>query len=154
MGVLVGETWEDRMEYRKWSAHFTHVVGIAGQSEYEAQFVALLGGYEDDEDHEDHGDDEDHSEWFLYTIKGTICIIANVPLPTKTLANIKTMDTDVMVLHHFQPTITKLTDSAHQPGTHHQLDKIRRVDPRFPVLAKINPVVLQHLNRVQSVRVT
>lgn len=58
VGVLVGETWEDRMECRQWGAHFTHVAGIAGQSEYGAQSVALSGGYEDD---------EDHGEWFLYT---------------------------------------------------------------------------------------
>lgn len=57
-GVLVGETWEDRMECRQWGAHFPHVAGIAGQSEYGAQSVALSGGYEDD---------EDHGEWFLYT---------------------------------------------------------------------------------------
>ncbi|CAA2955152.1 E3 ubiquitin-protein ligase ORTHRUS 2-like [Olea europaea var. sylvestris] len=61
LGVLVGETWEDRMECRQWGAHFTHVAGIAGQSEYGAQSVALSGGYEDD---------EDHGEWFLYTGSG------------------------------------------------------------------------------------
>ena len=57
-GVMVGETWEDRMECRQWGAHFPHVAGIAGQSDYGAQSVALSGGYEDD---------EDHGEWFLYT---------------------------------------------------------------------------------------
>ena len=57
-GVLVGETWEDRMECRQWGAHLPHVAGIAGQSDYGAQSVALSGGYEDD---------EDHGEWFLYT---------------------------------------------------------------------------------------
>ncbi|KAG1370212.1 E3 ubiquitin-protein ligase ORTHRUS 2 [Cocos nucifera] len=57
-GVLVGETWEDRMECRQWGAHFPHVAGIAGQSEYGAQSVALSGGYKDD---------EDHGDWFLYT---------------------------------------------------------------------------------------
>lgn len=57
-GVLVGESWEDRMECRQWGAHFPHVAGIAGQSDYGAQSVALSGGYEDD---------EDHGEWFLYT---------------------------------------------------------------------------------------
>ncbi|GAU11725.1 hypothetical protein TSUD_74760 [Trifolium subterraneum] len=31
-GVLVGDTWEDRMECRQWGAHFPHVAGIAGQS--------------------------------------------------------------------------------------------------------------------------
>lgn len=57
-GVLVGELWEDRMECRQWGAHLPHVAGIAGQSDYGAQSVALSGGYEDD---------EDHGEWFLYT---------------------------------------------------------------------------------------
>ncbi|KAL4570065.1 hypothetical protein LXL04_025715 [Taraxacum kok-saghyz] len=61
MGVLVGETWEDRMECRQWGAHLPHVAGICGQSEYGAQSVALSGGYEDD---------EDHGEWFLYTGSG------------------------------------------------------------------------------------
>ncbi|WVZ95650.1 hypothetical protein U9M48_041384 [Paspalum notatum var. saurae] len=61
MGVRVGETWEDRLECRQWGAHFPHVAGIAGQSTYGAQSVALSGGYEDD---------EDHGEWFLYTGSG------------------------------------------------------------------------------------
>ncbi|CAI9099952.1 OLC1v1036855C1 [Oldenlandia corymbosa var. corymbosa] len=61
LGVMVGETWEDRMECRQWGAHFPHVAGIAGQSDYGAQSVALSGGYEDD---------EDHGEWFLYTGSG------------------------------------------------------------------------------------
>ncbi|KAL7003336.1 glyceraldehyde-3-phosphate dehydrogenase (phosphorylating) [Sarracenia purpurea var. burkii] len=56
-GVFVGETWEDRMECRQWGAHLPHVAGIAGQSDYGAQSVALSDGYEDD---------EDHGEWFLY----------------------------------------------------------------------------------------
>ncbi|OVA09685.1 zinc finger protein [Macleaya cordata] len=60
-GVLVGESWEDRMECRQWGAHLPHVAGIAGQSEHGAQSVALSGGYEDD---------EDHGEWFLYTGSG------------------------------------------------------------------------------------
>ncbi|EOX99609.1 SRA-YDG - like 2 [Theobroma cacao] len=60
-GVLVGETWEDRMECRQWGAHLPHVAGIAGQSKYGAQSVALSGGYIDD---------EDHGEWFLYTGSG------------------------------------------------------------------------------------
>ncbi|KAI3713927.1 hypothetical protein L1987_72515 [Smallanthus sonchifolius] len=60
-GVLVGETWEDRMECRQWGAHLPHVAGISGQSDYGAQSVALSGGYEDD---------EDHGEWFLYTGSG------------------------------------------------------------------------------------
>ncbi|KAI3864413.1 hypothetical protein MKW92_012086 [Papaver armeniacum] len=57
-GVLVGESWGDRLECRQWGAHFPHVAGIAGQSNYGAQSVALSGGYQDD---------EDHGEWFLYT---------------------------------------------------------------------------------------
>jgi E3 ubiquitin-protein ligase UHRF1 len=57
-GVLVGETWEDRLECRQWGAHLPHVAGIAGQSTHGAQSVALSGGYIDD---------EDHGEWFLYT---------------------------------------------------------------------------------------
>lgn len=60
-GVLVGDTWEDRMECRQWGAHLPHVAGIAGQSSYGAQSVALSGGYIDD---------EDHGEWFLYTGSG------------------------------------------------------------------------------------
>ncbi|XP_010534227.1 PREDICTED: E3 ubiquitin-protein ligase ORTHRUS 2-like [Tarenaya hassleriana] len=60
-GVLVGEFWEDRLECRQWGAHFPHVAGIAGQSDYGSQSVALSGGYEDD---------EDHGEWFLYTGSG------------------------------------------------------------------------------------
>ncbi|KAF5953371.1 hypothetical protein HYC85_006227 [Camellia sinensis] len=42
-GVLVGETWEDRMGCRRWGAHLPHVAGIAGQSDYGAQSVALSG---------------------------------------------------------------------------------------------------------------
>ncbi|CAN1178523.1 E3 ubiquitin-protein ligase ORTHRUS 2 [Linum perenne] len=60
-GVLVGECWEDRHETRQWGAHRPHVSGIAGQSAYGAQSVALSGGYLDD---------EDHGEWFLYTGSG------------------------------------------------------------------------------------
>ncbi|KAF6177112.1 hypothetical protein GIB67_005100 [Kingdonia uniflora] len=60
-GVLVGESWEDRMDCRQWGAHLPHIAGIAGQSNYGAQSVALSGGYEDD---------EDHGEWFLYTGSG------------------------------------------------------------------------------------
>ncbi|MCL7043814.1 hypothetical protein MKW94_009921 [Papaver nudicaule] len=60
-GVLVGESWEDRMECRRWGAHLPHVAAVAGQSGHGAQSVALSGGYEDD---------EDHGEWFLYTGSG------------------------------------------------------------------------------------
>ncbi|KAL6011787.1 hypothetical protein ACLOJK_002252 [Asimina triloba] len=60
-GVLVGESWEDRMECRQWGAHLPHIAGIAGQADYGAQSVALSGGYQDD---------EDHGEWFLYTGSG------------------------------------------------------------------------------------
>ena len=72
-GVYVGRTWDDRMECRQWGAHFPHVAGIAGQSGYGAQSVALSGGYQDD---------EDHGEWFLYTgrlvlrLEGTVLITA------------------------------------------------------------------------------
>ncbi|XP_024539605.1 E3 ubiquitin-protein ligase ORTHRUS 2 [Selaginella moellendorffii] len=61
LGVLVGETWADRMECRQWGAHSPHVAGIAGQSDRGAQSVVMSGGYEDD---------EDHGEWFLYTGSG------------------------------------------------------------------------------------
>ncbi|KMS95667.1 hypothetical protein BVRB_006020 [Beta vulgaris subsp. vulgaris] len=61
MGVLVGDCWEDRLACRQWGAHFPHVSGIAGQSNFGAQSVVLSGGYEDD---------EDHGEWFLYTGSG------------------------------------------------------------------------------------
>ncbi|KAI4323095.1 hypothetical protein L6164_022730 [Bauhinia variegata] len=60
-GVLVGDSWEDRLECRQWGAHFPHVSGIAGQSNHGAQSVVLSGGYVDD---------EDHGEWFLYTGSG------------------------------------------------------------------------------------
>ncbi|KAJ6802585.1 E3 ubiquitin-protein ligase ORTHRUS 2-like [Iris pallida] len=60
-GVLVGDSWDDRFECRQWGAHLPHVAGIAGQSKYGSQSVALSGGYEDD---------EDHGEWFLYTGSG------------------------------------------------------------------------------------
>lgn len=57
-GVLVGESWDLRMECRQWGIHYPPVSGIAGQSNYGAQSVVISGGYEDD---------EDHGEWFLYT---------------------------------------------------------------------------------------
>lgn len=57
-GVLVGEIWAERLDCKQWGAHFQHVSGISGQSQYGAQSVALSGGYKDD---------EDHGEWFLYT---------------------------------------------------------------------------------------
>ncbi|KAL3701928.1 hypothetical protein R1sor_019950 [Riccia sorocarpa] len=60
-GVLVGESWPDRMDCRQWGAHLPHVAGIAGQSTLGSQSVCLSGGYEDD---------EDHGEWFLYTGSG------------------------------------------------------------------------------------
>ncbi|KAI3994518.1 hypothetical protein MKX01_012775 [Papaver californicum] len=60
-GVLVGESWEDRFEYRQWGVHFPHVAGIAGQSKHGSQSVVLSGRYDDD---------EDHGEWFLYTGSG------------------------------------------------------------------------------------
>ncbi|GAB4845800.1 E3 ubiquitin-protein ligase ORTHRUS 2 [Ancistrocladus abbreviatus] len=61
VGVLVGDSWEDRFACRQWGAHFPHVSGIAGQATYGAQSVVLSGGYVDD---------EDHGEWFLYTGSG------------------------------------------------------------------------------------
>lgn len=57
-GVLVGESWEGRLECRQWGVHYPPVAGIAGQSKCGAQSVVLSGGYEDD---------EDHGDWFLYT---------------------------------------------------------------------------------------
>ncbi|XVF54792.1 hypothetical protein PTKIN_Ptkin05aG0210100 [Pterospermum kingtungense] len=60
-GVLVGDTWQDRLECRQWGAHFPPVKGIAGQQDHGAQSVVLSGGYKDD---------EDHGEWFLYTGSG------------------------------------------------------------------------------------
>ncbi|EOY22658.1 PREDICTED: E3 ubiquitin-protein ligase ORTHRUS 2 isoform X1 [Theobroma cacao] len=60
-GVLVGDTWADRLECRQWGAHFPPIKGIAGQQDHGAQSVILSGGYEDD---------EDHGEWFLYTGSG------------------------------------------------------------------------------------
>ncbi|KAK9668985.1 hypothetical protein RND81_13G100800 [Saponaria officinalis] len=60
-GLLVGDSWTDRLACRQWGAHFPHVSGIAGQSKHGAQSVVLSGGYEDD---------EDHGEWFIYTGSG------------------------------------------------------------------------------------
>ncbi|KAK4485215.1 hypothetical protein RD792_007842, partial [Penstemon davidsonii] len=57
-GVLVGETWEHRMECKQWGAHLEHVGGIAGNAKHGAVSVALSGGYEED---------EDHGDWFIYT---------------------------------------------------------------------------------------
>jgi len=60
-GVLVGDTWKDRMECRQWGAHFPHIARVAGQKNHGAQSVALTGGYTQD---------EDHGEWFTYTGSG------------------------------------------------------------------------------------
>ncbi|KAJ1388571.1 Zinc finger, RING-type [Sesbania bispinosa] len=60
-GLVVGESWPDRLECRQWGAHFLPIGGIAGQSNRGAQSVVLSGGYVDD---------EDHGEWFLYTGSG------------------------------------------------------------------------------------
>ncbi|CAN8321824.1 unnamed protein product [Cochlearia groenlandica] len=60
-GVLVGESWKTRLDCRQWGVQNPHVNGIAGQSDYGAQSVAISGGYKDD---------EDHGEWFLYTGSG------------------------------------------------------------------------------------
>ncbi|KAM7266326.1 hypothetical protein ACFE04_004223 [Oxalis oulophora] len=61
LGVLVGDSWKDRMECRQWGVHFPHVAGTAGQSGYGAQSVAFSGSYEDD---------LDNGEWFLFTGSG------------------------------------------------------------------------------------
>lgn len=68
-GVLVGDTWMGRMHCRQWGAHLPHVAGIAGQSAYGAQSVALSGGYVDD---------EDHGEWFLYTGRYVFIIFLSI----------------------------------------------------------------------------
>lgn len=60
-GVLVGDSWKDRLDCRQWGAHLPHVAGIAGQSKIGAQSVVLSGGYEDD---------RDEGDWFLYTGSG------------------------------------------------------------------------------------
>ncbi|KAL6193459.1 hypothetical protein ACLB2K_034543 [Fragaria x ananassa] len=57
-GVLVGRTWENRLECVQWGVHRAPVAGICGQSNHGAQSIVLSGGYEDD---------EDHGEWFIYT---------------------------------------------------------------------------------------
>ena len=60
-GVLVGDTWADRLTCRQWGAHLPHVAGIAGQIAVGAQSVALSGGYEDD---------VDNGDWFVYSGSG------------------------------------------------------------------------------------
>lgn len=70
-GVLVGESWEGRLECRQWGIHLPPVSGIAGQSSYGAQSVVLSGGYEDD---------EDHGEWFLYT--GRYILVCTIDVHT------------------------------------------------------------------------
>ena len=60
-GLVVGDTWQSRLECRQYGAHFPHVAGIAGQSNFGAQSVVLAGGYEDD---------VDNGDWFLYTGSG------------------------------------------------------------------------------------
>jgi hypothetical protein len=42
-GVLVGESWQNRLHCRQWGTHLPHVAGIAGQSEVGAQSVVLSG---------------------------------------------------------------------------------------------------------------
>ncbi|GER48548.1 zinc finger C3HC4-type RING finger family protein [Striga asiatica] len=54
-GVLVGETWDLRMDVRQWGVHYPPVAGIAGQAHYGAQSVVISGGYEDDEDNGECG---------------------------------------------------------------------------------------------------
>ncbi|KAL0415529.1 UNVERIFIED_CONTAM: E3 ubiquitin-protein ligase ORTHRUS 2 [Sesamum latifolium] len=60
-GVLVGETWDMRMDCRQWGVHYPPVGGIGGKAHYGAQSIVISGGYEDD---------EDHGEWFIYTGSG------------------------------------------------------------------------------------
>ncbi|KAI3455158.1 hypothetical protein Pfo_011821 [Paulownia fortunei] len=60
-GVLVGETWDLRMDCRQWGVHYPPVAGIGGKAHYGAQSVVISGGYEDD---------EDNGEWFIYTGSG------------------------------------------------------------------------------------
>ncbi|GBG69429.1 hypothetical protein CBR_g4123 [Chara braunii] len=84
-GVLVGESWEDRMECRQWGAHLPHVAGIAGQSEVGAQSICLSGGYVDD---------EDHGEWFLYTGSGGRDLSGN-----KRTNNVQSFDQDFAKLN-------------------------------------------------------
>ncbi|KAL7139731.1 hypothetical protein ABFS83_09G073300 [Erythranthe nasuta] len=57
-GVLVGESWENRMEVRQWGVHYPPLSGIQGKAHYGSVSVVISGGYEDD---------EDHGEWFIYT---------------------------------------------------------------------------------------
>ncbi|KAL8456899.1 hypothetical protein ACS0TY_034943 [Phlomoides rotata] len=61
LGVLVGESWDMRMDVRQWGVHYPPVAGISGKARYGAQSVVISGGYEDD---------EDHGEWFIYTGSG------------------------------------------------------------------------------------
>ncbi|KAG2489212.1 hypothetical protein HYH03_012236 [Edaphochlamys debaryana] len=60
-GVVVGDTYPNRMACRMWGAHLPHVAGIAGQGDVGAQSVVLAGGYVDD---------VDEGSWFLYTGSG------------------------------------------------------------------------------------
>ncbi|KAH6821234.1 Zinc finger RING family protein [Perilla frutescens var. hirtella] len=60
-GVLVGETWANRMEARQWGVHYPPIAGISGRKHYGSQSIVISGGYEDD---------EDHGEWFIYTGSG------------------------------------------------------------------------------------
>ena len=60
-GLVVCDTWQSRLECRQYGAHFPHVAGIAGQSNFGSQSVVLAGGYEDD---------VDNGDWFLYTGSG------------------------------------------------------------------------------------
>ncbi|EPS68062.1 hypothetical protein M569_06710, partial [Genlisea aurea] len=61
LGVLVGESWDLRMECRQWGVHYPPVAGIAGKAHYGAQSIVVSGGYQDD---------EDHGEWLIYTGSG------------------------------------------------------------------------------------
>lgn len=57
-GVLVGDTWTNRLECRQWGAHFPHVAAFSGQAKRGCQSIVLSTGY---------ADDEDHGDWFIST---------------------------------------------------------------------------------------
>lgn len=42
-GVLVGETWPNRLECHQWGAHRPHVAGIAGQADVGSQSIVIAG---------------------------------------------------------------------------------------------------------------
>ncbi|KAL6570205.1 E3 ubiquitin-protein ligase ORTHRUS 3 [Orobanche minor] len=56
-GVLFGEFWDLRMDFRQWGVHYPPVSEIARRAHYGAQSMVISGDYEDD---------EDNGEWFIY----------------------------------------------------------------------------------------